>query len=364
MKFTISKEPLLKGLQAVLPVISTRTTLPILYNVLLRIEKGTLSLVTTDLSISIKYDLAIDASKSCASTFHARRLHDIIRELPNENIEIDIDDKDTAAIHCGSSSYKVLGISADEFPPLPPFETAHSFSMPQATFKEMLKKTIYAASTDESRQVLSGTFLSFKDQKLTMVATDGRRLAMVEQEMEIPGDAQTDIIIPTKAVNELIRTLKDEDILKIKILPNLVLFDTGTITLISKLIDGNYPNFRQVIPTQCEERVSVDRESLLIALKRVALITNEQYPSVKVSFNKNQIHVSAVTPDVGEAQESVPIKYTGKSIAMAFNPEFLMAPLRNLTSDEVKIELVDELSPAIVKCDIPFLYVLMPLRIT
>ncbi len=364
MKFTISKESILKGLQMVQSVISTHSTLPILYNVMIKIEKGVLSLVATDLSISMKCNIKINTQKNCASTFQARRLFNIIRELPDENIEIDIDDKDTAAIHCGASSYKILGLSADEFPPLPSFESAHSFSIEQVTFKEMLKKTVYATSTDESRQILNGILLSFKDQKLTMVATDGRRLALIEQEMEIPEDSQTDIIIPTKAVSELIKVLGDEGSLKIKTLTNLASFDIGEVLVITKLIDGNYPNFRQVIPGQCEERVTVDRESLIAALRRVALITNDKYPSIKVVFGKNQMNISAVTPDVGEAQESVPIKYTGKQIDMAFNPEFMIDPLRNLTSDEVGIELVDDLSPAIIKCDIPFLYVLMPLRLS
>jgi len=364
MKFNLSKESLLKGLQMIQSVISTHSTLPILYNVLVKTEKNKLSLVATDLSISMKYTMDADAPKACASTFQARRLLNIIRELPDENVEIDIDDKDTAAIHCGSSAYKVLGLSADEFPPLPSFESARSFSMEQAVLKEMLKKTAYAASADESRLMLNGILFSFKDQKLTMVATDGRRLALIEQEMEIPGDAQTDIVIPTKAVNELIKVLEDEGTVKIRVLTNLVSFDMGDVLVMTKLIDGNYPNFRQVIPSQCDERVAVDRDSLHAALRRVALMTNDKYPSIKISFEKNQMNISAVTPDVGEAQESVPIKYSGKHIAMAFNPAFLMDPLRNLTSDEVSIELVDELSPAIIKCDIPFLYVLMPLRLS
>lgn len=363
MKFTLPKEAFLKGLQMVQSVISTHSTLPILYNVLLKIEKGKLSLVATDLAISMKYTMGLETAKACASTFQARRLFNIIREMPGSEIEMEIDEKDTALIQCGASEYKVLGLSADEFPPLPSFESARGFTMDQVVFKEMLRKTGYAASIDESRQTLSGILMSFKDQKLTMVATDGRRLALVEQEMEIAGNAQTDIIVPTKAVNELIKVLGDEGTLKIQVLPNLAAFEMGETLVVTKLIEGNYPNFRQVIPSQCEERVVVDRDSLLAALRRVALITNDKYPSVKVAFGKNQMNISAVTPDVGEAHESVPVKYTGKQIAMAFNPEYMMDPLRNLASDEVSIELVDDLSPAIIKCDIPFLYVLMPLRI-
>ncbi len=364
MKFNLSKEAFLKGLQMVQSIISSHSTLPILYNVLLEIDKGKLSLVATDLTISMKHTMDLDTTKTCASTFQARRLFNIIREMPQDVIEMEIDEKDTALIQCGSSEYKVLGLSADEFPPLPSFEDACGFTITQLAFKDMLKKTGYAASLEETRQNLSGVLLSFKDQKLTTVATDGRRLALVEHELEIPGNAQTDIILPAKAVNELIKTLGDEGMVKIMALPNLAAFDMGKTLIITKLIEGNYPNFRQVIPNQCEERVVVDRDSLLAALRRVALITTEQYPSVKVVFDKNQMIISAVTPDVGEAHESVPIKYSGKQITMAFKPEYIMDPLRNLVSDEVSIELVDDMSPAIIKCDIPFLYVLMPLRLS
>lgn len=362
MKFTFTRDSFLRGLQMVQSVISPRSTLPILYNVLVKTEKGSLSLMATDLTVWIKYLMKIETQKSCASTFQARRLLNIVREMPNEEIEIDIDEKDIATINYGASEYKVLGLSADEFPPLPPFETARAFSVGQQAFKEMLKKTGYAASLDESRQILSGILLSFKDQKLTMVATDGRRLALVEQEIEMPGDGQVDIVIPNKTVNELIKVLGDEGALKVQVLPNLAAFDLGETLVVTKLVEGSYPNFRQVIPSQCEERVVVDRERLLAALRRVALMTNEKYPSVKVAFEKNKMSISAVTPDIGEAHESVPTKYTGKLIAMAFNPDFMMDPLRSLTSDEVSIELVDDMSPAIIKCDIPFLYVLMPLR--
>lgn len=364
MKITLTKESFLKGLQMVQSVVSPHSTLPILYNVLLKAEKGKLALIATDLGVSIKYTMDIDSSKSCASTLQARRLFNIIREMPNDAIEMEIDEKDTASINCGALECKMLGLSADEFPPLPSFESAKEFIMEQAAFKDMLKKTGYAVSIDESRQILRGILLSFKDQKLTMVATDGRRLALVEHEIEIPGEAQTDIIVPAKAVNELVKILGDEGSLKIQILPNLAAFDMGAARLVTKLIEGNYPNYRQVIPNHCEERVAADRENLLAVLHRVALITNEKHSSIKVAFEKNQMNISAVTPDVGEAHESLPIKYTGKKIVMSFNPEFVMDPLRNLISDEVSIELVDDLSPAIIKCDIPFLYVLMPLRVS
>ena len=363
MKFSITKESFLKGLQQVQSVISTHSTLPILFNVLIKAEKQKLSLVATDLAVSMRCNVEANIKKTGASTFPARRLFSIVRELPQEEVDIEVMENNLASIQCGSSAYKIFGLAADEFPPLPSFDDSRSITINQGTFKEMLKKTVYAASVDESRQILNGIMLGMREQKLTMVATDGRRLALVEQEIEVPPDAQSDLVIPTKTVNELIKVLGDEGTVKIQSLPNMVAFDMGDVLITSKLIEGSYPNFKQVIPSQCDERITLDRENLLAAIRRVALLTSDKNPSVKLTFAKNQVQIVVVTPDVGEAHESIPIKYTGKSIAMVFNPEYLMDPLRTLTGDEVAIEMVDEMSPAVIKCDIPFLYVLMPLRL-
>lgn len=364
MKLSISKELFIKGLQMVQSVISTHSTVPILYNVQIKAEEKKLIFTATDLTVSLQCRVEADVKKTGSSTFQAKRLFNIIRELPAENVDFEVNDKDVATIQCGSSTYKLFGLSADEYPPLPPLTAKQSFVMEQNAFREMLRKTAYAASIEEARPILNGVLLSVKNQKLTAVATDGRRLALVEHEIEIPKDVQVDLVIPNKTIGELIKLLKDEGAIKILALANTTAFEMEDILVVTKLIEGNYPNFAQVIPGQCEERVAVERETLLAALRRVALLTNEKYPAIKMILAKNQMQISAETPEVGEAHEPIPVKYTGKSITMAFNPEFLMDPLRNLTSDEIGIELVDELSPAVVKCDIPFLYVLMPLRLS
>jgi DNA polymerase-3 subunit beta len=269
-----------------------------------------------------------------------------------------------ASIRCGSSFFKLVGISEEDFPPLPRFEDVRSFSIEQGVFKEMLQKTAYAASADETRYVLNGVLLSFKADKLIVVATDGRRLALVEQELEFPEESEVDLIIPSKTVAELSRTLQDEGELKIRASENQVAFEFGNMLIISKLIEGSYPNFRQVIPSQSEERIAVEREGLLTAVKRVALMSSDQSSSVKLTFGKNRLEITTETPDVGEARESLPVKYDGKEISVAFNPEYMIDPLRNLHSDEVYMELTDELSPGVIKSDVPFLYVIMPIRIT
>jgi len=363
MKFKIMKAALLEGLQKVQNVVGTRSTLPILANALLNADDKKLWLTTTDLDVTIRCAVEADVQKSGVTTTPVKRLSGIARELPDKMIEFEIDEKDVATLKCESSFYKIIGMKGDEFPPAPKMDSKYSYHLDQGVFKEMLKKTSYAASSDETRYVLNGVLMNFKGNKLAIVATDGRRLALVEQEVEFPKEAETSIIVPTKTVNELIHTLGDEGELKIRSSATQISFEFGDVVISSKLIEGTYPNFRQVIPAKCEERITVERETLLTALRRVAILTTDKSNATKLTFGKNKIVIATTTPDVGEARETVPVKYAGKEITVAFNPEYMMDPLRNLSNDEIFVELTDDLSPGVIKCDIPFLYVLMPMRI-
>src|SRR5207247_7553 len=286
MKFSVTKEKLLEGLQQVQNVVSTRTTLPILSNVLLQANGNEIHLTTTDLDVGVRGSCEADVEKEGATTLPARRLFNIVRELPSSEIQIDVDGKNAASIRSGQSFFKILGLPEEEFPPLPKFEDAKVVTMRQKDLRDGLRRTSYAISTDETRYVLNGLLFSLKENKLTLVATDGRRLAMVE------------------------------------------------------------------------------RETFLNSLLRVSLLASEKSNSIKLSFAKNNIDITANTPEVGEAKESLPVQYKGRDFSIAFNPEFLMAPLRNLTEDEVFLDLIDEMSPGVLKIQTPFLYVLMPMRIS
>jgi DNA polymerase-3 subunit beta len=246
---------------------------------------------------------------------------------------------------------------------MPTFEESSSYKLKQGTLRDILQKTAYAASTDESRAILNGSLMSFRDNKLTVVCTDGRRLALVEQEIDLSDAAELDIVVPTKTVNELIKTLEEDGEVTIRTSATQVAFEFSNIFIISKLIDGTYPNYRQVIPSQCEERIAVDREMLQSAVRRVSLMLDDQAASVKVQITENRMELTTSSPEVGESHESVPVKYSGKDITIAFNPSFLLAPLKHLDSDEIYLELSDELSPGVIKTNVPFLYVIMPIRV-
>ena len=364
MKFSATKEKLLEGLQQVQNVVSTRTTLPILSNVLLQAKGGEVLLTTTDLDVGVRGAFEASVEKDGATTLPARRLFTIIRELPSSEVSIEVDGKNAASIRSGQSFFKILGLPEEEFPPLPKFDSAKVVTIRQKDLRDGLKKTSYAISTDETRYVLNGLLFSFKENKLTLVATDGRRLAMVDIELEFPKSHEADIIVPTKAVTELGRLLTEDGEVKVSVGSGQIAFELNNTLLVSKLIEGNYPNYKQVIPTETKERVTLERETFLNSLRRVSLLASDKSNSIKLNFSKNNIDITANTPEVGEAKESLPVAYKGRDFSIAFNPEFLMAPLRALGEDEVFLDLIDEMSPGVLKIQTPFLYVLMPMRIS
>lgn len=369
MKLTISKEQIIAGLQAVQNVVGHRTTLPILSNVLLRAEGDRLELTATDLDVTICCAVKAEVKRAGATTLPVKKIFGIVRELAGPEVELEVDDKNTCVLSAGPSLYKINGLAAEEFPPLPQFAERKRITFPQEKLKTMLKRTSFAISTDETRFVLNGIFLSLKDHKVTMVATDGRRLALVDEEVDISAESNGEFIVPTKAINELNRLLQTKGEVEIKFTDNQAAFalrdETAfSILVISKLVEGNYPNYRQVIPTEVKERITMVREELLQALRRAEIMTSEKSNSVKFTFTKNNLAITANTPEVGEARESLAINYKGKDMAIAFNPAYVMDPLKALDNDEVYLELIDELSPGVLKINGPFLYVLMPMRMS
>jgi len=369
MNLTITKEQILIGLQAVQNVVSSRTTLPILSNVLLRAEGNQVEFTATDLDVTVACKVEATVKKGGSTTVPVKKLFGIIRELGGSEIDIETDEKNITSVQCSSSFFKIHGLGADEFPPLPKFKDEKKVVLQQGTVKAMMRKTSFAVSTDESRYVLNGIFISLKDHKMTMVATDGRRLALVDEEVDIAEKGSGEFIVPAKAVNELNRLLQDEGDVEIKFGENQASFalkdEKGfSVLVISKLIDGNYPNYRQVIPSEVKERVPLMREEFLQALRRAEIMTSEKANSVKLTFGKNNLAITANSPEVGEARETLAVNYKGKEIAIAFNPRYLIDPLNALSEDEVFFELIDELSPGVLKINGPFLYVVMPMRLS
>ena len=369
MNLTITKEQISTGLQAVQNIVSTRTTLPILSNVLLRAEANRLELTATDLDVTITCSVEATVKKAGATTVPVKKLFGIVRELTTPEIEMEVDDKNVTSLRSGSSFFKIRGLGAEEFPPLPKFKEDKKVVLPQEKIKGMLRKTSFAISTDESRYVLNGIFISLKEHKLTMVATDGRRLALADEDVDVSEKSQGEFIVPAKTVNELNRLLQEKGEMDLKYTENQAAFTLkdekgSSVLIITKLIEGNYPNYRQVIPTETKERIALAREEFLHALRRAEIMTSDKQNSVKLNFTKNNLAITANSPDVGEARETLAINYKGKDMAIAFNPGYVIEPLNALSNDEVFLELIDELSPGVLKINGPFLYVVMPMRLS
>ena len=364
MKFKILRSKFLEGLKSVQNIVAGKGSLPILQNVLIEASGKEIRMTTTDLDISIRCVCECMVEEAGKTTLPVKLLFTAMTKVAEGEIEISVDAKERASIVAGNASFKLAGMTESEFPRLPNDADAYAYSIPQQTFSEMLRKVSYAASQDDTRRTLKGVLLSFKDSKLTMVATDGRRLALVENELEFAKEAEKDIVLPSKAVAELQRSMTGNDNISLIVQKSQICFTLGAVTIYSKLMDDAYPNYRQVIPKDTIEHIVIDRQLLLDALDRASVMTMDEAHSTKLIFEEGKLTVTSAASDIGEARDVVPIKYAGEKIEIMFNPSYVMDPLKAIDDDEVTINLNDGHSPAVIKCSIPFLYVLMPLRIS
>lgn len=363
MKIVVDKTSLLEALLGVSNAVPARSALQILSNALFTAANDSITVTTTNLDLSIKCSVPAKVEEPGTTTLPIKRLLGIVRELGDGEIEISVDSKDCASLKSGSSFFRIVGLPKDDFPKFHEPENKACFELGAPIFREMLRKTSYAASEDESRHIITGILLAFRDSKITVVGTDGRRLALVEQELEFPPELETDVVLPAKSVAEIMRLLKDDGTVRIFVDAKMAVFEYGQTMLATKLIEGTFPNFRQVIPQNYIERIEVAREDFLSAMRRVSVISSDDRTvPAKLSFKGAELTISMENPDVGESKETIAIKYGGRDMEFDFNPEYVMAPLRNVDTDAIYIEIATERGPAIFKCDLPFLYVLMPVR--
>jgi len=370
MKLTITKEQLETGLRTVQSVVASRTNLPALANVLIQADADAVELTTTDLDIAISCKVQAKVERGGSISVPAKRLFGVVCELASPEIEMDSDSKNRCVVRAGQSFYRFNGLPIEEFPPLQRFDGDRKITIPHEKMRIMLQRTSFATSEEESRYVLNGIFFSIKDGKIMMVATDGKRLALVEEQVEMPESMQGSFIVPNKAVNEIKRLLTANGELDMGFDEKQAMFRFRTegvpeTLLVTRLVDGNYPNFRQVIPTEVKEHIELNREEFLHALRRAECLTSPKQSSVKLSLSQNSLVISVNSPEYGEGTETIAINYQGSSISIAFNPKFLIDPLLALENlDNIYLDLIDELSPGVIKDNQGFLYVVMPMRLT
>jgi DNA polymerase III subunit beta len=374
MKFKINRDHFANGLAQVLNVVGSKATMPILSNVLIEAEKDHISLTTTNLDLGIRCRIKAEIKDPGAVTLPVKRLAGIVRELPNLDVTFDGSPNHQVKLTSGGSTFRIMGIGKEEFPPLPEFGEEKAHSLAQTELATMLRSVAYAQSNDESRYILNGVYFNFRDGRLFLVATDGRRLALVSKEMEIPADTAGAIILPAKTVGELTRLLDKGEKVQISFNDRRAAFQIATdkdasglvdnIYLYSKVVEGNYPNYQQVIPKETHQRIKLERELLLQCVHRAALVCSEKANSVKIRLSSNLLEITAQSPDFGEAHESMAISYSGPDLQVAFNPAFVMDPLKALTKDEVFFEVKDEVSPGVFKTLDNFVCVIMPVRLS
>jgi len=362
MKIKVEKSILLSGVQMVQNVITPKSTLPILANILIETESNNLRLTATDLDIGITCLIPVNLQEAGAITVPAKRFNDIVKELPGDNVSIHTKKNNLVTIETDSCQFKIMGLEREEFPKLPEFKDKEVIKIDQGLLKTMLGLTSFAVSLDETRYILNGVLLKIDKNNLTLVSTDGKRLAMVERKIKQDVAKTVSIIIPIKTIHELNRNLREEGELSFVLGNNQALFDLGGVVIISRLIEGEFPDYRQVIPAVTDNKVVINREEFLLAIKRAALLSTPDYQAVKFEVFKDKVVVSKSTPDIGESREEVRAKYTGKEMAIGFNPNYLIDVLKNLSEEDIGLEVTDSEKPGVMRIN-GYTYIVLPMRI-
>jgi DNA polymerase-3 subunit beta len=338
--------------------------LPILSNILVEATDNNLTFIATDLDVGIVSISPIKPSITGSITIPAKKFHDIIKELPEgKDISITVKKNNIVHIECDKNNFKITGLPKDEFPQPPEFKNKDYITIPQKTLKKMLAMTSFAVSHDETRYVLNGVLFTVKPTLIRLIATDGRRLAVAEEKMELPKTLEQKIIVPTKAVTELYKILKEDGDVRIVFGQNQIFFDTGATKLISRLIEGDFPNYEQVIPKEIKDKLVVPKERILSAVRRVALFTNPDSAAVKLELSRDKMVLSKSAPYLGEARVEIDVDYKGKDLSIGFNPDYLIDLLKNADVENVNFEISDPEKPGVVRIGDNYVYVVLPMQL-
>lgn len=371
MRFKSTKNILMSAIQTVEGAVATKTTLPILSNVLIEAHKDMIIFNATDLDIGIVYKSQAVVQEEGTITVPAKRFADIIKELPDGDVSITVRKNFNMLIDCGECSFRLIGLPKEEFPTIPKFNNKENIIIGQGLLKKLLKKVSFAMSRDETRYVLNGTMFAIKNKSITLVATDGRRLALTEVKSQVEIDKK-EVIIPVKTINELNKILKDIGDVKIVFTDNQVAFELNGTVIISRLIEGEFPNYEQVIPkekkSEKNDKIKINKNKLLAAIKRASLFTSQDSQSIKIDVFKDKLVVSKMTPDVGEVKEDIVMEYKGNEITVGFNPWYLIDVLKNLKEEDIEFELINADKPGVFREQLTeengfYVYIVLPMQI-
>lgn len=366
MKIKIDKENLSEKLGLVQGIAEKRATMPILSHVLISPMENGIRITATDLetTLSVHCDADVEDKKNLA--LPARKLFDIIRELPQGDLQIEVIKNNWVEITTSSAAFKLAGLPGEDFPVVPEVSTDNLFEIDSDLLENMISKTIYCVSGDELRRNLSGIYFEKMDgNRLRLVATDGHRLSYVENELENDVALQDNVLVPRKAVSELRKLLKFGNKIKIGCEKNFFITMTNGVVLFSRLIDADFPDYNQVVPKSSKNKITLNRDQLLSALKRVSILSSEKTKSIKLNLSKDSLLLTSASPDVGEARESLPLKFNGEEVEIGFNARYLLDILETIDEEDINMEITDELSPTVLtpmdRSD--YMCVVMPMRV-
>ncbi len=371
MEITVSKFELLRELTATQGVVERKTTIPILSNYLFEAGGDRLSLTATDLDLSLRTACNAKVKKEGSCTIPARKLHDYVKLLPDADITIKLLENHWVSIRCGRSNTKMVGMARSNFPSLPAFPTAGVVKIPAGVLRQMIAKTTFAIANEESRYTLNGALMVLKPESITMVATDGHRLAHIERGGEkfdgISGEMKT--LVPKKAMDEIKSLLDSTDVETIEFAKDesTLFFRIGPRLLTSRQLTGQFPNYEAVLPKDNNKSVSVNCEDLSGAIQRVAQFADERSRAVRMKIEKGELKISASSTETGESEDSIETSYNGDPVTIGFNAAYLLDFLKATGSGEVRMEFKDAQSAGQLRPaegdDYKYRYIVMPMRI-
>jgi DNA polymerase-3 subunit beta len=337
MRFTISREKLQEGLAAVTPTTPPKTTLPVLANILVETTERGIRLSGTDLDIAVTTEVAADVETQGAITIPAKKLSEIAKELSPSPVRIATSGEQRITLDCGRSHFKLLGLPRDEFPTFPTVKFDASWRIRSGDLQKLIQHTSFAVSNEESRPILNGVLWELRPDNMRMVATNGHRLAKMDVPISSAGAPSADMIVPPKALEQIRRLFPQDEELEIARGDNHLGFRSPFTAVYTRLIEGPYPNYDQVIPRDNNRIAIADRQSLVGALRRMSVIASDQTHRIRLSFNAGLLRFSVQTPDLGEATDEMAVRYNGDPLDIGFNATYLLEILRYIPTDEVKL---------------------------
>ena len=368
MRFTISREKLQEGLAAVAPAVPSKTTLPVLANLLVQTTEKGIRISGTDLDIAVSTEVIADVEAAGAITIPARKLSEIARELPPAPVKISAAGDQRITLECGRSKFKLLGLPKSEFPSFPSVKFEKALRIPSGDLQKLISHTAFAASTEESRPILNGVLWELRPEHMRMVATNGHRLAKMDVPVKMASASTSDLIIPPKALEQIRRLFPAEEELEVAQGENHVGFRSPFTAVYTRLIEGPYPSYDQVIPRDNDKHAIIDKVALTGALKRMSVVASDQTHRIRLSFNSGMLKFSVSTPDLGEAQDELPVRYNGDPLDIGFNAAYLLEILRYLPTEEIRLtfkapERAATIEPEGWADPAKYLCLLMPLRL-